>query len=213
MPSRLAAACLIALALLAAAGARADEHDDAPKATADAGQPTTTPTRDVDITYRLTAAAGAAAAEQRVRWQVATGRQRIDPPTPGLHIIVDARTHRLASVRDAERLALEIDAAGIEPMGGGAAHYLRRGDDSVAGIACAVWQADGAKAAPLLCFTGDGVLLRVAAAGRIVIEAVHVTYAPSDPADFDIPADYRRIVRAQAAPAPAPAPAPQETRP
>ena len=175
-------------------------------------QPATTPTRDVDIVYRLATQAGAAAPEQRVRWQVATGRQRIDPPTPDLHIIVDTRNHHLASVRDAERLALEIDEGQMRPLAGtAAAHYVRRGEDSVAGMACTVWQAGEADDSPKLCFTGDGVLLRVAAAGRVVAEAVHVNYAPSNPADFEIPPDYRRIIREKAAASPAPPPAPEPT--
>jgi hypothetical protein len=182
---------LIALALLPGTAARADE------------QPATAPTRDVDVTYRLAAANGGSMAEQRVRWEAATGRQRIDPPTPGLHIIVDPRAHRLASVRDAERLVLEIDSGAFEPLGGTAAHYVRRSAASVAGIACTVWQA-GDAGGPELCFTGDGVLLRIAAGGNVVAEAVRVTYAPSNPDDFAVPPDYRRVTgdRPPAAPAP-----------
>jgi hypothetical protein len=202
MRRRTAATGLTALALLAASGACADGPE--------AMQPTTTPTRDVDITYHLAAANGTAPAEQRVRWQVATGRQRIDPPTPGLHVIIDPRAHRLASVRDAQRLVLELDQGEIAPLAGGqAGHYTRRGDATVAGLACAVWQRDGTREAPLLCFTADGVLLRVADAGRVVLEAVTVAYAPSDPAVFEIPPDYRRIVRDP----PVPPPTPKETTP
>ncbi len=186
-----AALCLAGLTLLAAPLARAQD------------QPATAPTRDVDVTYRLAASEGGAPAVQRVRWQVATGRQRIDPPAAGLHIIVDPRAHRLASVRDAEKIALEIDQSEIAPLGGTAAsHYARRGDANVAGIACTVWQAGDADGAPLLCFTGDGVLLRVATAGHVVAEAVSVTYTPSNPADFEIPPGYRRVVRKEQSPAP-----------
>lgn len=198
MRRRCALLCLTALAPFAVAGAQAGD------------QPTTMPTRDVDVLYRLAGAADGKPAEQRVRWQAATGRQRIDPPTPGLHIIVDPRAHRLASIRDAERLALEIDQSEIKPLGGSVTHYARRGEDSVGGIACTVWQAGPEQGAPLLCFTDDGVLLRVASAGRVVIEAVRVTYAPSDPADFEVPAGYQHIVRPSPQPAPAPAAAPQE---
>jgi len=182
--------CLFALPLIAAA---------LPAHAAD--QPATTPARDVDITYRVAGPPGAASAEQRVRWDIGRGLERIDPPTPGLHIIVDAGHHRIASVRDAEKLAMEIDQSGVRPAGGdAAAHYTRRGSDTVAGLACGVWQADGSGAAPLLCFTDDGVLLRVAAAGQTVAEAVRVRYAPSQAADFDIPDGYRRVVREPADP-------------
>jgi hypothetical protein len=167
----------------------------APCAWAD-DQPATTPTRDVDIQYRLPGKPGGAEAGQRVRWEAATGRERIDPPSPGLHIIVDTRAHRLASVRDAEKVAMEIDSAQMQPaQGAPTAQYVRRGDGTVAGLACTDWQAGTAETAPLLCFTADGVLLRVSAEGRVVAEAVRVTYAPADPADFTIPPDYRRVVR------------------
>lgn len=164
------------------------------------GQPVTVPTRDVDITYRLP---GPNPADQRVRWQAATGKERIDPPAPGLHLIIDPRAHRFASVRDAEKLAMEIDQTDIRPAAGAppSATYVARGADTVAGLACTVWQAAGG--GPLLCFTADGVLLRVVAEGRVVAEAVRVTFAPADPADFVVPPDYRRVVRQTSAPNPA----------
>jgi hypothetical protein len=192
----LAATCLIALPLLAAGGARAGD------------QPTTTPARDVDITYRVAGPKGPGSAEQRVRWDVADSRQRIDPPLPGLHIIIDTRTHHLASVRDAEKLALEIDQGDIAAVPGGDGHYLRRGAATVAGLPCTVWQAGEAAGTPELCFTDDGVLLRVATSGQVVAEAVRVSYAPSNPADFQVPEDYRRVVRQ-----PPPAPPPGATAP
>jgi hypothetical protein len=204
MRRRLAATCLIAsLPLFAAAGARA------------ADQPATTPARDVDITYRVAGSTGAGSAEQRVRWDVAAGRQRIDPPTPGLHIIIDTRTHHLASVRDAEKLALEIDQGDVAAAPGAGGRLLRRGTASVAGLPCTVWQAGEAAGTPELCFTDDGVLLRVVASGQTVAEAVRVTYAPSNPADFEVPQDYRRVVRKPPATPPAttaPTP-PSESKP
>jgi hypothetical protein len=183
---------LIALFLLTAAGARA------------ADQPATTPARDVDITYRIAGPNGPAPSEQRVRWDVAAGRQRIDPPAPGLHIIIDTRTHHLASVRDAEQLVLEIDQGAITPAAGAPASYTRRGAATVAGLACTVWQTGEAAGTPELCFTDDGVLLRIVTGGQVVAEAVRVTYAPSNPADFEVPPGYRRIVRAQPPPPPPP---------
>ncbi len=194
-----AVTCLIALPLLAAVPARADD------------QPATTPTRDVDISYRVAGPDGAAPAEQRVRWDAAGGRQRIEPPTPGLHSIVDTRAHHLASVRDKERLALEIDQSQARPAPGAAAGYTRLGTATIAGLDCAVWREGRAADAPELCFTADGVLLRVVSAGKVMAEATRVTYGPANPADFDIPADYRRIVARP--PAPTPASPPKESTP
>ena len=188
MLRRLAAACLIVLPLLAAARARAD------------GQPATMPTRDVDITYHLAASKNLPAAEQRVRWEAAAGRQRIDPPASDLHIIVDNHTHHLISVRDKEKLALDIDQSAVQPPPDGPGAYTKLGTATVAGLACTVWQANAAPGTPHLCFTDDGVLLRVVTGGQVIVEAVHVTYAPANPADFEVPADYRRIETRQTSP-------------
>jgi hypothetical protein len=168
-------------------------------AAAHAQQPAAlTPTRDVDVTYRLAGPVGAPTAEQRVRWDVADGRQRIDTPTPGLHIIVDSHTHHLASVRDAEKLALEFDQSGMMPPPGTVTTYAKRGDATVAGLPCTVWQLPVADS-PQMCLTDDGVLLRVQSGDRVVAEATRVVFGPSNPADFAIPLDYRRIVRTQSA--------------
>jgi len=185
----LAATCMIALPLRAAFGARA------------ADQPTLTPTRDVDITYRVAGPNGTA--EQRVRWDVAGGRQRIDPPTPGLHIIVDTHTHHLDSIRDAEQLVLELDATVAVPRPGADPAYARHGTDTVAGLPCTVWQAGASEGGAELCFTDDGVLLRITAGGHVVTEAETVTYGPSNPVDFAIPSGYRRIGAGQTAKKPA----------
>jgi hypothetical protein len=193
------ATCLIALSMLAAAAADADE------------QPATSPTRDVDVSYRVAGPDAATPAEQRVRWAAAAGLQRIDPPTPGLHIIIDTRTHHLASVRDKERVALEIDQTAAPPASGAGAGYTRLGTASVAGLDCTVWQASHAPGMPELCFTSDGVLLRVVANGNVLAEATRVTYAPANPADFQIPSDYRRIVPGPATSAPPPPTAPTTT--
>ena len=185
--------CLTALALLAATAARA------------ADQPATRPTRDVDVTYRVSDAAGHTA-EQRVRWDAAGGRERIDPPTSGLHVIIDTRANVLDSIRDAERLVLEIPSPVPPPNAVPA--YAQHGSATVAGLACTVWQ--DAPGAPEMCFTDDGVLLRVVADGRVVAEALRVTYAPSNPADFVVPQDYRRVTPGQPPPA---APAPKGANP
>ncbi len=164
-------------------------------ASARAQQPALSPTRDVDITYRLAGPEGAPPAEQRVRWDVAGGRQRIDTPTPGLHIIVDSRTHHLASVRDAEKLVLEFG----QPPVGVSSTYVKRGDALVADLACTIWQLADAATSPEICLTDDGVLLRVQSGGQVAAEATRVVFGPSNPANFTIPLDYRRIVRAQPA--------------
>ena len=66
--------------------------------------------------------------------------------------------------------------------------------DTVAGRPCTEWQTGDVTGAPTLaCITDDGVLLRASAAGRVLVEALHLSYATPDPAVFRIPEDYRKI--------------------
>ena len=59
----------------------------APSALAD--QPLLRPSRDVDVTYRATAPQAGREIGQRVRWLAASQTVRIDPPSAGLHVIID----------------------------------------------------------------------------------------------------------------------------
>jgi hypothetical protein len=63
----------------------------------------------------------------------------------------------------------------------------------IAGQACTDWATAGAGTETVLCLTGDGVLLRVQAGGRTLVEANRVTYAPADPNLFAIPTDYNHM--------------------
>jgi hypothetical protein len=153
--------------------------------------PATVPSRDVDVVYRLGPPGGADPRRERVRWDVAHGLQRIDPPTPGLHMILDYRTKRLVSLRDRERLALVIDGAAIPAAVGG---YVRHGDATVAGLPCTDWETRPAQGEPsLICFAPDGVTLRLSQRGVVLIEAISVSYAPADPTVFAVPSDFRAI--------------------
>ena len=154
-----------------------------------ADQPPLRPTRDVDVTYRV---GDGAHLQQRMRWMAARQIMRIDPPTPGFHVIIDYQAGRMSVVRDEEHLVVEMKApAGIAGGPAAAPSYQRRGDDTVAGVACTDWQATNSEgAAALACITADGVLLRVRSGDRVLARAVSVNYAPQDAAAFAVPADY-----------------------
>jgi hypothetical protein len=178
-------------ALLAAPGARAEDR------------PATMPTRDVDVTYLMLqqdAPGGPQMLEQRMRWAVADGRLRVDPPTPGLWIVIDYHARRLTTVRDKERSAVQMDAdtARILPnpdvQGGSATPFTARGQDNVAGLACTNWETRDAAGTPTLaCITEDGVLLRAVAAGQILLEAATVNYGTLNKAVFEVPAGYQLL--------------------
>jgi hypothetical protein len=171
----------------------------APFAAAAQERPTLTPSRDVDVVYMMVQAdapGGPRVVEERMRWAAAAGKLRIDPPIPGLWMVMDTRTRRLATVRDADRSVLEIESAQSLPGPAPAAGtpFQRRGADTVAGQPCTEWQTADVTGAPTLaCITDDGVLLRASAAGRVLVEALHLSYAAPDPSVFRIPEDYRKI--------------------
>jgi hypothetical protein len=163
-------------------------------APARAQQPLLRPSRDVDVTYRAAAGDGQAV-EQRVRWLAAAQTMRIDPPSPGLHVIIDYVARRMSVVRDATRSVVEMPAPdGVGVIGGKAAgSFVRRGEATVAGRSCTEWQTldtDGHPA--VVCITEDGVLLRAGTADEVRVSAVAVRYEPQDAAAFQIPADYVR---------------------
>lgn len=171
------------VAALVSATARAAEH------------PPITPQRDVDITYRLTQVReGAGALTQRMRWSVASGRLRVDPPTPGLYMIVDYRAKRMAVVKLAERAVLDVSTAGPGLPGAAAGDYRRQDEAVVAGLACTNWlTTDAAGRATTLCLTGDGVMLRAAQAGQALLEATAVQYGAQDPAAFVPPDGFTHV--------------------
>ena len=161
-----------------------------------ADQPLLRPSRDVDVTYRATARQGGKEIEQRVRWLSASQTMRIDPPSPGLHVIIDYPARRMSVVQDAARSVVEMAAPdSMADMIGGATAtaFVRRGEATVAGLGCIEWRTQDREAHPVLvCITEDGVLLRAGTVEQVRVIAVSVQYAPQDPAVFRIPTDYQR---------------------
>jgi hypothetical protein len=146
-----------------------------------ADAPLAHPSRDVDVTYRMVR--GDRVLIERMRWQAATQRQRVDPPSPGLFVVIDYRAGRMDTVRLSDRLVLEMAAP---PNEQGA--YVRQGEDQVAGLTCTDWEATATDGQPTVaCITADGVLLRATAAGQTLLSAETVAYAPQDPALFAVP--------------------------
>ena len=160
-----------------------------------AERPPITPQRDVDVTYAIGASQdGGPPLTQRMRWLVATSRLRVDPPTPGLYMIVDYRAKRMAVVKPADHAVLDVSTAGPGLPGAAAGDYDRRGAGQVAGLACTEWQTtDAAGRQTLLCLTPDGVMLRASQGDQVLLEATSVSYGPQDPAAFQPPAGYRHV--------------------
>jgi hypothetical protein len=178
------ALCLSALlALLAAPAVMAAEH------------PPVIPQRDVDVTYAMASPKdGAPPLTQRMRWSVASGRLRVDPPTGGLYMIVDYRAKRMAVVKPSDRAVLDVSTNGPGLPGAAGGDYVRRAPGQVAGLACTDWQtADAAGQPTVICLTADGVMLRASQAGNVLLEATAVAYGPQDPAAFVPPEGFRHV--------------------
>ena len=160
-----------------------------------ADRPPTIPLRDVDVTYQVAQPLpGGPALSQRMRWSVAAGRLRVDPPSPGLYMIVDYTAKRLSVVKVADRAVLDVSTAAEGLPGAAAGSFLVRDSTVVAGLGCTNWQtADAAGQDTLLCMTADGVMLRASQRGQVLLEAIAVSYGPQDPAAFKAPDGFRHV--------------------
>jgi hypothetical protein len=163
------------MAVIAAILAAAPALAEAP------ARPLLHPSRDVDVTYRMVR--GDTVLTERMRWQAATQRQRVDPPTEGLFIVIDYRAGQMHTVRLSDRLVLNM-AAPASPDGA----YVRKGEDHVAGLPCTEWEATASDGrSTIVCVTADGVTLRATSGGMTLLSAVSVDYAPQDAAVFAVP--------------------------
>ncbi len=141
------------------------------------------PTRDVDVTY------GAAQnVTQRWRFRVADQKLRLDPPTAGLHMIIDYPARTMAVVNDTDRTVLILPAPPTAPGRG-----TRRGTDALLGQTCTVWEQTDTQNQPTqTCYTSDGVMLRARRGADTLVEATAISFAPADPAVYAIPTSYAR---------------------
>jgi hypothetical protein len=159
-----------------------------------ANRPLTLPTRDVDVTYRLGQlhpATEPRVIEQRLRWNAGAGLMRVDPPTPGLYVILDTHTRVMSTVRESDHSVLQIANTGPIPGTPSGARFIREGQSVVASLPCTEWETTDMAGAPaLVCVTADGVMLRALTSGHTVMEATQVTYGAMDPATFRVPSGY-----------------------
>lgn len=179
----------VLLALVAAASMAAS-------AAADPDRPVTTPTRDVDVTYR--AGQGDKAVVQRSRWSAGGRKMRLDTPTPGVYVIVDYAARTLAMVSDRDRGVLDLPVPPGAMPGqavSSSTAFTRRGDSKVAGLPCGEWETtDTQGQATLACFTEDGVLLEARHGEQVLVQATRVAYGTLDAAAFIVPQSYSHEV-------------------
>ncbi len=166
-------------------------------------KPAITPQRDVDVTYSIASPApGGPPLSQRMRWSVATGRLRVDPPARDMYMVVDYRTRRMMVVRPSDRAVLDLDASGTGLPGAPSdGQFTRQTADRIVGLPCTNWQTlDAAGQMAVICLTADGVMLRASREGQVLLEATGVTYGPQDTAAFDLPSGFHHITPPQPKP-------------
>lgn len=175
----------------------------APDSTAvcDRDGPCITPATDADITYELTSPTGDAAMKQRMRWQVSSLRQRLDPENAGVYMVTSWPEHTLGVV-DLSRHTKSIMPApsqDLTPPGHIAmtGTYARLGSSIVAGEGCTVWRTkDTDGHASDVCYTPDGLLLQVAQGQQITVRALSVSRAAQPDVVFAIQAGLKQVAPA-----------------
>ncbi len=186
--------------------------------------PVMNPTRDVTVTYKVLKAEVAGGPAKLVIARDGTDSHlRIDSyifadatiPYEGL--IFDYKANRVLALLYSRQVALDSPGSGFEIPGLTMAPdmtYQRKGDETVAGMACTDWavtpaakdaaKPEARKAEPFTaCVTADGVLLRSVSATR-EMEATTVSFDPIPAAKFTVPPDLKRLM---ATPAKLPLPA------
>ncbi|QEO18475.1 hypothetical protein FLP30_00840 [Acetobacter vaccinii] len=166
--------------------------------TAQMTAPYVTPSTDVDIHYELSSPAGDATAHQRMRWQVATLRQRLDPENSPVFMLTSWKDRTLTVVDEARHResvmpvpgGRELTLPGQHP---GTGSYTRLGASTVAGQACTIWRTSDTEGRPSdACYTDDGLLLQVAQQGQVTVRALSVQRTPQPDSIFAVPEGLRQ---------------------
>ena len=180
---------LLAALLLAALPAAAEER------------PLFLPSRDVAVTYRVTAGQ-AAGHELRMAWLAAERKLRVETPgVPGWSV-VDQPAQRMLVVLEQQRAVLEVPAQGgpggfalpAEPPA--SARFTKGGSATIAGQRCTLWRYEDGQNKGETCLTADGVMLRSSGGQGErsgAVEATEVAYGPQDPARFQAPPGFRSM--------------------
>ena len=147
------------------------------------------PTRDVDITYKVTRARARPISE-RVRWSAAAHLERIDGPNRSTSIF-DRQAKEVTLLNGATRTYTKLEGTPRRPSEPDKDAVLKRGGEVVvARQRCVEWSWTEDVETHTICVTPDGVLLRLVVDGETVMEARSVRYRPQPPELFRVPTNY-----------------------
>ena len=154
-------------------------------------RPLLAPSRDVAITYHMLSGRPG---DLHMSIQASTGLSRVQAPNQRGYGIVDRKAKLMTLVMTEQKIYLIVPIpAGQQrsPELDPTVQFTRRGTDTVAGVACKVWDYAGEHATGTACITDDGVMLRVQdATTHNGMEAAEVSYAPQPDADFHPPSGF-----------------------
>jgi len=163
-------------------------------------RPLVQPTRDVTVTYRVEDAAasvipGGIDGPLRLSWDAARQRLRAEAEGRPQAVLVDLPNRTATLLDDTMRavVALPVRERDLQPLTLNGARLTRRGQDSVAGLACTTWDVQASRGAGTVCLTADGVALRAEGAvdgRRGSFTATSVRYGGVGPGLFAVPPGY-----------------------
>lgn len=185
------AALTLAAILLAAAG-------PAPSPPAGPDRPTIPPTRDAVLGYRLQPGAGESI-RARVSLQAGAKVLRLDLPDL-TYMLATPATHSLVMVVPLERTTVDLpwaDGPQMLFLLDDAARYTRKGDSTVAGQKCTVFDVQQEAKQATVCVSPEGLVLRHQSTDdtgrRNLVEAYAVQFGGTTDAEFKIPAGFERL--------------------
>ncbi len=156
------------------------------------------PQKDVDVIYAIAGPMpGLPPFHQRMRWSVEQWKQRIDSQGIDTYMITDYRTQHLIVLNPQlkKKTDLMTPGAPIESFGKRAeGNYVKVGEATVAGQYCDEWEVTDTEGnVNDVCYTRDGVMLRVVRNNIPLVMALKVVYAHQDSSLYQIPADLTEL--------------------
>lgn len=152
-------------------------------------RPQILPTRDVDISYKITRPQQPTIIQRR-RWLASERLLRADSPDKAATIF-DRNAREITVLNPANRTYLKLEGEPRLPLDPEKGEVLKRGGDSTeAGLNCVDWSWTEGVETHTVCLTPDGVLLRLVVDGNTVMQARSVSYARQPAKLFQLPPDY-----------------------
>lgn len=164
-------------------------------------RPQLVPSRDADISYKITRPNQPAIVERR-RWLAGEHLERVDGPDKSTTIF-DRNKSEIILLNAAKRTFRKLEGSGRRPPEPESGVVLRRGAELViAGLHCSEWTWTEDTETNTVCVTPEGVLLRLVIDGRTIIEARSVHFAPQKAELFQVPSNYAPALAPEGAPEP-----------